>query len=345
MSEFAAPPSPTPVSPTLDMSTISEAYEILKRRLKPLATVSALFFVVLVILMGSMMAIWFGTFMAVFNGGEQNIVAMMFALYLNPFFWAAIIIGNIIPIMMQVAISAMTFKELRGEEPTFADGINAVKENVGQILVFALMLCGIYLVLAFICSIVSIFAQAAFFIAVPAMVDQKLKPVDALKYSYEKVKSQYWMVFGIYLLSTIISGLGGIACYVGYIFTAPFLGITPTLVYWKLRAAEGVVFHSGSPYPRGGEGYGAPMPTTAPMIAETPRPESMYTEPTPAVPPMAEPAAPPISDAPSAPPMPDPAPESPVGDSTMSWPSEMPPSDPTPPSDFPSTSEDPPRSE
>jgi hypothetical protein len=278
MSEFSAPPTAPPVSSQINMSTLSEAYELLRRRLKPMAIMGAIYFAVMMIFMVGMMAIWFGTFLAVMASAKDNPFALMGALYFNPIFWALIFVANLLPIFAQAAFSGMTFQDLRGEEPTIAEGFDTLKRNFSSLLLLGLIVAGIQLVVSF-CGILSLFFQAAIFIAVPAMLEQKLKPVDALKYSWAQVQSNYWNVFGIYFLSTLIAGLGTIACYVGMAFTMPFMGITPTLVYWKITRGAGVSFSGSSPYPRDN----AELLQPAVVEREMPRPDTLTTESSPMV--------------------------------------------------------------
>jgi len=53
-----------------------------------------------------------------------------------------------------------------------------------------------------------------------------------------KVKGDLWMATGLYFLTSLVAGLGAIACGIGMIFTLPLLPLTFAIVYRDFSQGE-----------------------------------------------------------------------------------------------------------
>lgn len=59
---------------------------------------------------------------------------------------------------------------------------------------------------------------------------------DAVVLSWERVRTQFWSYLGMYLLLTLIAGMGSYACYVGMFVTWPLLPCATVAAYrWHFR--------------------------------------------------------------------------------------------------------------
>jgi uncharacterized membrane protein len=77
--------------------------------------------------------------------------------------------------------------------------------------------------------------------ALPLVVDQKLEPLDAIRRSFDMLKSQWLMATLFIVVVTILGFVGLILCGVGAIFTMPFYFLSIALLYddFVRGAAEG----------------------------------------------------------------------------------------------------------
>jgi uncharacterized membrane protein len=67
--------------------------------------------------------------------------------------------------------------------------------------------------------------------ALPLVVDQKLEPLDAIRRSFDMLKSQWLMATLFIVVVTILGFVGLILCGVGAIFTMPFYFLSIALLY------------------------------------------------------------------------------------------------------------------
>lgn len=59
---------------------------------------------------------------------------------------------------------------------------------------------------------------------------------EAVVLSWEKVRTQFWSYLGMYILLTIIAGIGANLCYVGLLLTWPLLPCATVAAYrWHFR--------------------------------------------------------------------------------------------------------------
>jgi hypothetical protein len=166
----------------------------------------------------------------------------------------------------------------RGERPTPWWSIARGIERWAAVLAVVL-LTAIVVVLGAICLIVpGIFLGVALYFSAQAVVAEDRSTVDAMRRSRDLVRGQWWRVFGIGVVFSVMIGVvGGIVAYglrfaadaadrqaleligsmVGDVFTIAFTALAATLVFFDLRVRqEGV-----PPSPRWAPaGWEAPTP-------------------------------------------------------------------------------------
>ncbi len=65
----------------------------------------------------------------------------------------------------------------------------------------------------------------------PLIVDRKAGAIDAIKLSFETIKPAFWGFFGFAVLISVISGIGGALCGVGWLVAGPVTTIAVAIAY------------------------------------------------------------------------------------------------------------------
>jgi uncharacterized membrane protein len=66
------------------------------------------------------------------------------------------------------------------------------------------------------------------------ILDQRVDPIAAMKLSFQKVKSNFFVMLGILLLSGLLASLGMLGCGIGMILTFPLVPLCTALAYRDL---------------------------------------------------------------------------------------------------------------
>lgn len=69
------------------------------------------------------------------------------------------------------------------------------------------------------------------------IVERKLDFWPAVVESFNMVKTNFWVYLGLYVIGSIIAGLGLIACCIGVIVTAPYLSCVQVIAYRETKPA------------------------------------------------------------------------------------------------------------
>jgi hypothetical protein len=164
----------------------------------------------------------------------------------------------------------------RGERPTPWWSIARGMERWGGVLV-VIVLSALAIFAGFVCLIVpGIYLGVALYFSAQAVVAEDRSPIEALRRSRELVRGQWWRVFGIGIVFSVMIGVvGGIigavtrgiadgadsqaialaGSMVADVFTIAFTALAATLVFFDLRTR-----HDGTP----------PAPRWAPVGWEAP---------------------------------------------------------------------------
>jgi hypothetical protein len=175
----------------------------------------------------------------------------------------------------------------QGEEPTAGWSVSRGFERWGAVLA-AVILAGLATLAGFIAFVIpGVWLAVSLYFASQAVVAEGHSPVDALRRSRELVRGQWWRVFGIGILFSVMIGvLSGIVTEGGNalaksadrqvfdllgtmladVFAIGFTAVASTLVFFDLRVrSEGV-----PPPPRWAPaGWEAPTPAQAPGSERT----------------------------------------------------------------------------
>lgn len=107
-----------------------------------------------------------------------------------------------------------------------------VASFLGQIILGFIPILGIFLPTLFSLALGTVTLFALFYI-----VEKQMDVVAALQKSYEVVKTNFWIFFAIYIVASVISMLGMIACFIGVFFTAPMYYCMVSVLYRDLHPA------------------------------------------------------------------------------------------------------------
>lgn len=155
-----------------------------------------------------------------------------------------------VTMLFLVGQGMMGLRASRGERPEIGDLFAPFRMFVpvfltGLVVSFAVMVGLVFLIIP------GIILAGLLVLAPFAAFDQNLQPGDALRWSVEKSKPYLWNIAWIGFCASFVSGLGVIACCVGYLVTAPIFGIFLGLTYGTFQnpAAAPAPF---MPYPPSG---------------------------------------------------------------------------------------------
>ena len=97
--------------------------------------------------------------------------------------------------------------------------------------------CALPISVAFICLIPASFFTVCWLFALPLVIDKKMNFSEAMKTSWKKVMEHWWQVFGLYILSSLVSFAGILACGIGILFTIP-IGIAALMLGYETIFGE-----------------------------------------------------------------------------------------------------------
>ncbi len=103
-----------------------------------------------------------------------------------------------------------------------------------------------WLVVVAIIIIISI----GFIFVYPLIVDRKLSAIDAIKLSFRAALSNFWRLLGMVLLTSLMSAIGVLACYIGAFLVMPIGYAAIVKAYEQVFGLdEGVGFANVPPPP------------------------------------------------------------------------------------------------
>ena len=142
----------------------------------------------------------FGTLFKGFDYFGQSVVAAL--LHTIP------IIAIVVPayLLFYVSMFVSMAAAGSGDEPNPA-------AFMGVMFMFGLFWIAVMLVILFI--------TIGFTFAYPLIVDRKMQGFDAVKLSFKAAFANFWRLLGMVLLTSLLSILGIMACYVGMFFVMP----------------------------------------------------------------------------------------------------------------------------
>lgn len=98
--------------------------------------------------------------------------------------------------------------------------------------------------------VIVIIISIGFTFAYPLIVDRKLQGFDAVKLSFRAAMANFWRLLGMMLLTSLLTIVGVLACYVGVFFVFPIVYATIAKAYEQVFGlSDGSQFSSNLPPP------------------------------------------------------------------------------------------------
>lgn len=103
---------------------------------------------------------------------------------------------------------------------------------IGGKLIITSLIVGVATTIAMIfCILPAVVVGGLLMFAIPLVVDKKAEPLDAVRQSFEMLKSQWLMATLFYFVATLVGIVGVILCGVGLILTLPMFLLSVALLY------------------------------------------------------------------------------------------------------------------
>lgn len=236
---------------------IGEAWEIIKANMAPFIVAA------LIALMVNMMVGYIGSLIAagtmdLTNPPTEVMPMLMQQLRVTVISMPFTLLGYALSGPFLASMIHMTFKHMSGQKVEVGDATWGVSRFVpfalATLLIYVMVTIGLYM-----CIIPGLIAGGLTLLVLPSMVVQGLAPFDALSFSFSKMSKFLVMGALLYLVLTLVSSLGVLACCIGVLFTFPIAAVGSALVYRDL-VGLGSVAES--------------VPISAPMQSSAPAEES-----------------------------------------------------------------------
>ena len=268
----------TPQAPRggVDFAVIGESFEIVKNNWIPY-TVYALFgLVITMVVVGAVVGpSTYAQVMATMRGEivQPTMIEQLTSSFLQNF------LTMMVNALVYAGMAGMTLKAIQGHRVEISDAFDTLK-YIGPVLFGGVLFSILYAVGAMMCCLPGLVVGGLFLPFYTIIVHEKLGAIDALKRSIN-LMSKYWLMGAVFfLVQSMLSGLGILACCVGVLFTMPLAMACNTLIY---RDVAGIYFgpSSATVYPREGggamPGYSGPTGDTPPSDPNPPQnPDNPY---------------------------------------------------------------------
>ncbi len=237
-------------------------------------TLSASFFVVIVLPMLALIAVMYVMMFATMMAQQQHSrgappgmpIAAFLGFYLG--FFALFIVLMPLTVLLMGGAYRAAFKQLRGGRVEFRDLLSA-RDCYWRLLGAALM----HVVLGFIggmlCIIPAFIVGGLLFFTFPLIVERNMGVFEAMRASRDLTQRKLLMFILFAALVQLIASAGSYVCYVGLLATWPLMFTITVVAYRDCFGVEGAKSFAQAPSPQQpgyGSGYGSgPVPDSPPV--------------------------------------------------------------------------------
>lgn len=145
------------------------------------------------------------------------------------------IIQQLVSIFLSLGVVRFGLNLLKGESPEIGTLFSQSDKFLTALA--ATILFGLMAIAGFILFILpGIFIIIRFGYYMQAIVEKNLNPIDALKYSWNLTRSNFWAVFGLGFVNFLIILVGCLPCFLGLIIAVPFTWLASLVSYRYLHA-------------------------------------------------------------------------------------------------------------
>jgi len=223
-------PYPHQPSREIDFGVISEGFSLIWKNIGPFAVTSLLALI-------AYMAVYFaGVLITLPMAGTANpnttdfaeIMSRQMSSTLIQIPFTLLAYGLLGPFALSMSMMAM--KVVRGEQVQVGDlGLGFARFGSSFLAMLAITFC--VTIGTYICCLPGMIMGGLFMFTIPLIGDRSLQPFEAMGQSWQMLKSHLWMAMLFYLVVSLLSGLGILACGIGVLVTLPLLYVCATLVY------------------------------------------------------------------------------------------------------------------
>ena len=179
---------------------------------------------------------------------KQNLTTLMIATFLAGVIAAVSVFILAGPMSAGLVLVTLALLDKKQPTPAIGDIFKGFEYFVPTLIFFILMFVVMFVghfILAFIPILGRLLGLALNF-GVPTfvmftvfnIVDRKMEISAAIQASVDVVKANFWIFLGLYIVASVISALGVIACVVGVVVTAPMMVCLLAVAYRDLYPAS-----------------------------------------------------------------------------------------------------------
>jgi hypothetical protein len=204
---------------------ISKGWELVKKNFWPVVGVNALVLIIIVAI---------NQFVGLFTRPIVN--EMVFQHQFSSGGILILMLASILatPVYMVLMAGLMKYflKLIRGEQAAVGNAFSGFGPMTVQLILLGLVLNVLVLVGYALCIIPGIFLQVAWLFAIALVIDREMNFWDAMELSRKMVCKHWWIVFGFFIVYSLVVMSGVIACFVGILVTMP-IGIAAMLYAYE----------------------------------------------------------------------------------------------------------------
>lgn len=244
------------------------------RQWKGWVTISASFFVVIILPMLSLIAVMYVMMFATMMSQQQHSrgappempIAAFLVFYLG--LLAFIVVLMPLMVLMMGGAYRAAFKQLRGGRVEFRDLFSA-RDCYWRLLGATLLHGALIFIGAMLCVIPAFIVGGLLFFTMPLIVERNMGVFEAMRASRDLVQRKLLMFVLFALLVQLIASAGSYVCYVGLLATWPLMFTITAVAYRDCFGVEGAQSFAQAPSPQQtgyGSGYGSgPVPDSPPV--------------------------------------------------------------------------------
>jgi zinc ribbon protein len=251
---------------------ISEGWNMFTQQWKGWVTLSASFFVVIILPMLSLLGVMYVMMFATMMSQQQHSrsaspgipIATLLGFCLG--FFALIIVLMPLTVLVTGGAYRAAFKQLRGGHVEFRDLFSA-RDCYWRLLGATVIHFALGIIGAMLCIIPAFIIGGLLFFTIPLIVERNLGIADAIRASRELTQRRLWMFVLFAFLVQVIASAGSYLCYVGLLATWPLMFTITVVAYRDCFGVEGAQSFSQAPSPQQ-TGYAAPTVSDRPPPVE-----------------------------------------------------------------------------
>lgn len=137
---------------------------------------------------------------------------------------------GIVQVVIAGALIHVALKQIRGEGARVG-ALLEIGDVVGKLVLLGLIETVLSAIAGLLCLLPALVAWSLLMFAVPLVVEQKMEPLDAIRQSFNMLKSQWLMALVFNVAAALVSAAGAILCCVGVVLSMPLYELSVALLY------------------------------------------------------------------------------------------------------------------